>query len=486
MSRIYTTKTPSLKATIADIRKLNVKDLTINGEGIIEKINSAKTVVKHASDTREVVTENDLWGTYIETLEDGTVIIHDDILYDTSASNFNPYEVTKVVDNKAFNGTEFYANVQTSKLMDGDFMFYNTDLSQFSSDLSSLVNGAYMFSNCRNLTNFENDLPSLITGEYMFDTCDNLTTFASDLSSLTDGDYMFGYCTNLELFYGDLSSLKSGDGMFACCNKLTTFTSDLSSLTTGQHMFYWCKLPEFTSDLSSLTGGEFMFSSCDNLTTFASDLSSLTDGDYMFGYCTNLESFEGDLSSLTDGNNMFIGCNKLTSFTSNLSSLTDGDYMFSNCKLDASSVSNIIHFLPKQDTTKTIDLGIGVSDSEEARDQFAKECYCDNWDELNGEFSDKNWTVRWRFNGPATMALRGGSTVWTKLEEVFMPTEEQIAEAKKNKEHIRKPSYDYTSQDGTKFYNIRWYHYSNGDNEGFTEFVNLGAAIEAYGVIPKV
>ena len=68
MSRIYTTKTPSIKATIADIRKLNVKDLTINGEGIIEKINSAKTVVKHASDTRETVTENDLWGQYIETL----------------------------------------------------------------------------------------------------------------------------------------------------------------------------------------------------------------------------------------------------------------------------------------------------------------------------------------------------------------------------------------------------------------------------------
>ena len=99
------------------------------------------------------------------------------------------------------------------------------------------------------ITEFTTDLSSLTNGEYMFVNCKNLTTFTSDLSSLTRGYYMFSSCANLTTFTSgsngspvNLSSLTNGSGMFEWCSNLTTFTSDLSSLERGNGMFYGCKL----------------------------------------------------------------------------------------------------------------------------------------------------------------------------------------------------------------------------------------------------
>ena len=129
-------------------------------------------------------------------------------------------------------------------------------------------------------------LCDLETGSNMFHTCSNLTDFTSDLSSLTDGYSMFYNCFNLTTFTSDLSSLTNGNYMFYYCSNLTDFTSDLSSLTDGYSMFYNCtNLTTFTSDLSSLTNGNSMFHTCSNLTTFTSDLGSLTNGTNMFFGC---------------------------------------------------------------------------------------------------------------------------------------------------------------------------------------------------------
>lgn len=111
------------------------------------------------------------------------------------------------------------------------------------------------------------DLENAITGGQsshngMFAYCTNLTTFTSDLSSLTKGCYMFFDCENLTTFTSDLSSLTDGGGMFSSCKNLTTFTSDLSSLTNGEYMFSGTNLTTFTSDLSSLTKGSWMFGGC--------------------------------------------------------------------------------------------------------------------------------------------------------------------------------------------------------------------------------
>ena len=193
---------------------------------------------------------------------------------------------------------------------------------------------------------------------------------------------------------------------------------------------------------------------------------------------------------------MFDSCTALTSFSSDLSNLTNGFGMFTKCKLDAQSVANIIHFIPQRDAKPTstegegnIYIGVGITNTDEAKQAFAEECYCDDWAELNKEFDDKNWAVQWQFNGEATTfdlrSPRPSTAVYTKLEEVIMPTEEEITAAKEKGEHIQIPHYEYTSQDGSKFYNVHWYHDSNTDNEGYDYFESLEEAINAYSVISK-
>ena len=298
----------------------------------------------------------------------------------------------------------------------------------------------------------------------MFYECNNLTTFTSDLSSLTSGEGMFCFCENLTTFnVGDLSSLTNGNSMFNECHNLTTFTSNMSSLTDGTSMFGGCK----------------------KLTTFSSDLSSLTDGNSMFNECHNLTTFDADLSSLTNGTSMFYGCTNLTSFNSKLSSLKIGHEMFGSCKLDASSVKNII------DTIKTapsngIWLGMGCDNNTEDKDLFAQEIGYNTMTELLSAFNNKGWPVTAQYNGrpTTTYTLRKPQSlpVFVKLEEVILPSEEEIALAKENGERIMPPHYEYTSEDGSKLFNISWFHETTGSTEGYTQFNSIEEAIETFNI----
>jgi hypothetical protein len=73
--------------------------------------------------------------------------------------------------------------------------------------------------------------------------------------------------------------------------------------------------------------------------------------------------------------------------------------------------------------------------------------------------------------------MRRGVTlpIYAKLEEVTMPTDEKE----------RKPHYTYTSADGSKFYNIQYFHSTNGSTEGYDVFSSIEEAIATYNVTPK-
>ena len=573
-NNLYTTKTAALKATKADISKLNTKKLFLGGENILDIIKRATPTIKHANDTRTTVTEYDLWGQWVETKDDGTVIVHDD--WGSRIGNFHHNEgICKVEDNKVYTGEidyygnlsnlAFHANVQTNKIKDGSYMFsQSTALTSFSSDLSSLTNGYQMFYVCTALTSFNADLSSLTNGSYMFRGCSNFTSFNSDLSSLKNGNWMFDWCTTLTSFTGKLSSLTDGYSMFANCRNLSSFSSDLSSLTNGEKMFYDAKLTSFSSDLSSLTNGEKMFYDCENLTTFTSNLPNLTNGYEMFYLCKNLttfssdysgspvnlssltegismfayselSSFSSDLPSLTNGEWMFSNCFNLTSFSADLSSLTNGNFMFYNCKLDAESVmyiadsikdiaaekqlytndtipyvtlSNGVYSAPKgfmsdgtyiytykkpQPYTDTIfrfyvgnlTLGINVTNNsstiKQQLEDFAKAATFESWDVLKTYFSKKGWTVTFQYGGttdtipdefPNTYDLRDGEriipcSIFAKLVEA------------------EKDSAEYCTEDASTFYNIEWGHdVTNYDD--FQQFDSLEDAMVAYGVILNV
>ena len=153
--------------------------------------------------------------------------------------------------------------------------------------------------------------------------------------------------------------------------------------------------------------------------------------------------------------------------------------MFDNTKLDAPSLANIIHTI---DTPPihwgTITIGLGIDDTDEARQSLAEAIWCKDWNDVNQEFANKSWTVQWQFNGTPTSAATldmntTPSPIWAKLEEV-------VAD-----ENGKLPHYSYVSEDGSKYFNLHWYHSSNGNNEGYDYFGSLLEACGFFGITTK-
>ena len=282
MSDLYTTRTANLRATKGDFSKIDAKQIILNGKNILDYISDSEF---DSYDTRDPQLKNDeldVWNTAISLSDNGHIEVKPnehsvELTFDSSKGQF--IHTYKGITESQANTIKTAVKVVDNEVLganDEHIMYWQTD---------GLTDGYKMFNNCTNLTSFSSDLSSLTDGEGMFKDCSNLTSFTSDLSSLTNGSQMFYNCSNL-----------------------TSFTSDLSSLTNGYGMFGMCGLTSFSSDLSNLTEGRMMFMVCINLTSFNSDLSKLTNGYSMFNNCTNLTSFNSNLSSLTNGTNMFYNC----------------------------------------------------------------------------------------------------------------------------------------------------------------------------------
>ena len=447
MSKNYNTVTASLKTTIADVAVLDAKQIKLKDRNILDYIKESEFDNYDARDPQLKNDELDVWNTAISISEEG----HIEVKPHVHSTSGNAWSTTL----EGITDSQFDTLKTAVKIIDNEVLGDNdTHIMYWQAD--GLTKGYYMFNQCENLTTFSSDLSSLQDGHWMFSGT-SLTSFSGDLSNLVNGYEMFAYCENLTSFSSDLSSLEDGQGMFSQCTNLTSFSIDLPNLTNGYSMFYFCE----------------------NLTSFNQDLSSLIYGSFMFEGCYNLTSFKGDLSSLTSGDEMFAYCENLTSFSSDLSSLEGGVAIFTGCKLDASSVANIIHTLPIYETSGNIWIGIGCDNTEEDKLLFAQECDCETWQELLDDFSAKNCTVRFECNGRPTTTYNMRRVeilpIYAKLEEVIMPTNE--------KEH--KPHYQYTSVDGSKFFNIKYFHSTNGSTEGYDVFSSLEEAISTYNVTSK-
>ena len=256
-NNLYTTKTAALKATKADINKLETKKLKVNGKDVV-------LGAKHANDTRETVTENDIWGQYIETLEDGTAIVHDDyvkgttLFYDSIAN-----KITKVIDEKAYEGDTFLKNIQTSRVKDGTYMFYATNLSEFDSDISSLENAMYMFLGTQ-IKFFELKSHVLTNANYMFRESTKLETlklnYNYSASNITNIDNICYGCNNLTTVYMNLPLCTSAKGAFGGCNNMSNLHFEsLDSLEDGEGMFSNSSISNLYCSLENLKNGAVMF-----------------------------------------------------------------------------------------------------------------------------------------------------------------------------------------------------------------------------------
>lgn len=240
MAKNYNTRTASLKATIADVRVLDAKEMSLNGKNILDYISDSEF---DSYDTRDPQLKNDdldIWNTSISLSEEGHIEVKpDEHTYEEMTDEQKELllnSAAKVIDNEVLdtNGNHLMY-WQTDGLTNAFYMADKDNDGENDADLSVFCHYDYSDGGLSNL---------------------NLTTFSSDLSSLTNGNCMFYECYNLTSFSSDLSKLTNSREMFYGCSQFTTFTSDLSSLTDSEYMFDGCtKLASFNSDLSKLTYG---------------------------------------------------------------------------------------------------------------------------------------------------------------------------------------------------------------------------------------
>ena len=417
----------NLSSVQADIRKLDAKKIFLDNKNILDHIKESIPTVTHSKDTRETVYENDLWGQWVETKDDGTIVVHDDYLSNPNGTNAWNSSVKSVKDNKAYTSTdasgEPLCNIQTEMIKDGSSMFSYTSIASFSGDLSSLVNGSNIFGNCTQLTSFSGDssgshvnLSSLVNGSSMFYST-KLTSFSGDLSSLVNGNNMFGYCDSFESFSGDLSNLVNGSGMFS-----------KTSLTPQSVMYIVESIRNIKEEKAKYTSGEIPWVTYDSSTRkYSKPFGFMKNGNYVYSY-NNSNPYTTAISS------SYVG--KLT-------------------------------------------LGINVTNDSATIDQqlqtFAEGCLCNSWAELKQEFVGKGWTVTFQYGGTQT-----GITLSEDEQFRGVPVYARLVEVSDEDKDMA----EYCTEDGTKFYNIDWGH-DVTDYDSYQYFGSLLEACGYFGVIPK-
>lgn len=165
------------------------------------------------------------------------------------------------------------------------------------------------------------NLSSLVNGRYIFEDCSVLEEVGDiDLSSATSAEYLFTGCKNLKKI-GNITftQVQNCHQMFNNCNSLVNFPSfDMSTATNIQNMFYNCGMeyvPE-SFNASSVTNAQYAFQSCKNLKEADISLPKATNIQQIFGYCSSLTKVRiRDVENISYWNYAFRDCSVLTEIT---------------------------------------------------------------------------------------------------------------------------------------------------------------------------
>jgi hypothetical protein len=89
------------------------------------------------------------------------------------------------------------SELDIAKVVDVTGMFWGSDITEFDSDLSSVVYAKSMFSWCGGLTRFSSDMPKLYVASFMFYDCIELSELNSVLNKGMIRHLMFSGCHKL-------------------------------------------------------------------------------------------------------------------------------------------------------------------------------------------------------------------------------------------------------------------------------------------------
>ena len=219
-SNLYTTKTASLKATKADIKNINVKNMTLGGKTIPEIID--ENMIKVQTSTTNLTGLTTVTKDGIVTLADGKMNL---VLKETYNEPSPVGHLVMIKDGEGFdeNGNKVM-NIDTDKIKSLYWDSYGRDGGTAGTDFSCFTSMEEWYGDMSSLETIGQMTHSgLMQPSETYDICwfgQNLHTFIGDLSSLKVAHHFFAD-TNLETFIGDLSSLEIGgsiiteDGMFS-------------------------------------------------------------------------------------------------------------------------------------------------------------------------------------------------------------------------------------------------------------------------------
>lgn len=284
------------------------------------------------------------------------VIFYDDIETKTTSSG-------KIISTRV--PSRYVCTTMTS----ADGFFKDCQMQKFVGSFPALSSANYMFENAKiqyikdieiveneeETGTREEEIPanfsSVTDGAFMFSDCLNLTDVNIDLRSLVAAEGIFSGCVELTSISGNMDSLQIADGMFSGCGKLTNFTLSMSNLESANAMFSNSGINN-VYQFDSLENAFSMYKNCPNLGIVDITYPSLIDADMMFAY-SSVTNITIKAPKLFNGEQMFYICPSLSSATCHFDSLDNGDEMFYDCD----SLDNVYLRAPKMVSAKNMFTG---------------------------------------------------------------------------------------------------------------------------------
>ena len=294
-----------------------------------------------AKDDREIPTKYDIWKNVISLNKETTEIeIVDLYLPDASKWNSEIYNnfklrITKVEENKAYNGSDFVCNIQSQEIVNGDNLFNDVaTLTTFVDNLSSLSSGVNMFNGCSldviSVENILTSIPTYTSGEHIltmrikvdavekFIELTGINEIGEEISSVS----FKGWTIQVGKITRIISDYDIWEG--------TSYIPDASSWRTNVYDEHGLIITDIR-DNKIYNGDEFVCNiqceSIENIETMDSELSFIVGEAFSN---TNLTNVSGDFSSLIMMLSTFANTN-ISNFSGNLSSVMMGLFPFSGC-----------------------------------------------------------------------------------------------------------------------------------------------------------
>lgn len=327
------------------------------------------------------ITPYDIWEALPVVSDDGLLSLKNFHIPDASKWNSLIYEpnnltITKVENNKAYNGEQFVCNIQSEKIKNGSQLFFNCpELLTFNCDLSSLNNGDLMF--------FNTKLDSISVEKIL----SSIPTYTSGVHNLT----MTIRESAVEKF-SEIVGLDITDKINKINYKgweITLLITDNREIPTDYDI--WKEVVIITNDMNVTIGNLYVPDASgwneeiykkNGLIITTVDDNKAYNGDK---FVCNIQTEE-----IVNGDNLFNGVSNLKSFTGSLTSLSSGNNMFNECNLDADSVEKILSTIPTY-TSDTHVLTMTID--EKAVDKFKEITGCRDLSEEAISVFYKGWTI---------------------------------------------------------------------------------------------